>query len=61
MDVRYPSSVLQKGKRYISFMCHSLGIMADVDLVIEPLQFMGEQHVAPRLHPAESPRTEDWV
>ena len=36
-------SILQNGKRYISFMCQSLGLMADVDLGTEPLRFMGEQ------------------
>ena len=39
-------SILQGGKRYVSFMCQSLGLMANCDLGTEPLRILGEKCVA---------------
>ena len=38
-------SMVQRDKRYISFMCQSLGLMANLDLGTEHLRFMGSQYV----------------
>ena len=36
-------SFTQGGKRHISFMSQSIGLIADVDLGTDPLRFMGGQ------------------
>ena len=38
-------SMTQGGKRYITFMSQSLGLMANLDLGTEHLRFMGAQYV----------------
>ena len=38
-------SMTQGSNRHISFMCQSLGLMADVDLGTDRLRFMGSQYV----------------
>ena len=40
-------SMIQCGQRHISFMCQSLGLMANLDLGTEHLRFMGSQYVHP--------------
>ena len=40
-------SMTQGGKRYITFMSQSLGLMANLDLGTEHLRFMGAQYVNP--------------